>query len=491
MIIVTLIFLSVSVLVTYNKLNSTSTRFMYGIIASWVVSFVSFVLYLSKFNYYYNIIDSVFNFSPGTWNYLVLAKFNPLLLIRLLNLGVMLFYCSLLGFAVSFTRSLSPGTQRRTYIVLAAGFAVSLVLYDPAVHIAVQNESLRYALALSNHVVHFAKYVMLVGAFTLMVHYYWKYPNIRFIKNMTLVHTLSLIPVALLHVMLFSWAPKNLVKATYLEGYYNYLQPTFGTHKLMLSIMPYVVYAALTFMLVIVYKYNSIETYRRNRDIQINKSIDTATLGTRAFTHALKNHLIAIQSEAEYLKDKHAGDEDTVYSLNLMLKSCEAGMGSINEAADKFKRIQLNLQAQPLEAPVRQALSLLEPRSATVEVRFIPESVPSPVAYIDAPHLSEAIYNLLKNAIESLAGQERGIVTVEIAQRNGWGMIRISDNGPGVPEELLDQIFNPFFTTKASVNNWGIGLSYCHKIVTGHDGKIQVESKVGAGTSFTIFLPVV
>ncbi|CAG7626725.1 sensor histidine kinase [Paenibacillus allorhizosphaerae] len=490
MIIVTLIFLSVSVLVTYNKLNSTSTRFMYGIIVGWVVSFVSFILYLSKFNYYYNIIHSVFNFSPGTWNYLVLAKFNPLLLIRLLNLGVILFYCSLLGFAVSFTRSLKPRTQRRTYVFLATLFVLMLVLYDPALHIAVQSESLRFALELSGHALHFAKYAMLTIAFGLMMHYYLKYPNIRFIKNMTLVHTLSLIPVALLHVLLFSWAPKNLVKATYLEGYYNYLQPSFGTHKLLLSIMPYVVYAALTFMLVILYKYNSIETYRRNRDIQINKSIDTATLGTRAFTHALKNHLIAIQSEAGYLKDRHADDQETAYSLNLILKSCDAAMSSIGEAADKLKRIQLNLQVQPLDAPVRQALSLIEPRKAAVDIRFMPGQAP-PIAYIDVPHLSEAIYNLLKNAMESLAQQDQGIITVEIKQQNGWGMIRISDNGLGVSEEHLDQIFDPFFTTKASVNNWGIGLSYCHKIVTGHDGKIQVESKAGAGTSFIIFLPII
>jgi signal transduction histidine kinase len=60
-----------------------------------------------------------------------------------------------------------------------------------------------------------------------------------------------------------------------------------------------------------------------------------------------------------------------------------------------------------------------------------------------------------------------------------------------VPAEHLDSIFSPFFTTKSSLTNWGIGLSYCHKIVAAHDGDITAESEPQKGTLFKIVLPTI
>ncbi|MCZ8514257.1 ATP-binding protein [Paenibacillus filicis] len=491
MIFISLLFLTFSILFTYKKLNNISTRFMYGIIIGWILSFVSFTLYLSKFNYYYNIIYSFFNFSPGTWNYLVLTKFNPNLLIRMFNDGVILFQCSMLCFIVSLAQGPKPKAQRMFYSAVTFLFIFELIAYDPLFNIAWQN---RMPFGLNFDIVDRTlrgiRFITIAIAFIILINDYLKYPKIKFIKNLTLLNILGLIPVIIIHILLFWWAPKNLVKATYLEGYYNYLQPPLGSNPMVLLILPYAVYLALTFMIAVIYKYNSIENYRKNKDIQIKKSIDTATLGARAFTHALKNHLLAIRSEAEYLKERHAQDKDSIYSLDLILQSCDSSMGSINEAADKLKNIQLNLQPHALDRPVKQALALLNPRESKIDIRMISGRVQS-LAYMDLHHLAEAIFNLLENAMDSMAYQEDGIIKVETAEQNGWGIIRISDNGPGVLEEHLDSIFDPFFTTKSSVNNWGIGLSYCHKIVTGHDGKIQVESIIGQGTAFTIFLPLI
>ncbi|MFD0676125.1 MULTISPECIES: ATP-binding protein [unclassified Paenibacillus] len=491
MIFVTLLFLISSILFTYKKLSNSSTRFLYGIIVGWVLSFISFILYLSKFNYYYNIIHSFFNFSPGTWNYLVLTQFNPNLLIRMLNGGVIIFYSSVLLFAVSFTLNMKPKLQRCMYAAVAILFVVQLLAYDPSLNILWEIQmSSSPILASLDFVLKNLKYAMVILAFGLLLHYYINYPKIKFIKNLTAFHILALIPVVIIHLLLFSWAPKILIKATYLDGYYNYLQPPFDSHPISLYVLPYAFYLALTFIIFIVYKFKSIESYRKNRDIQINKSIDTATLGTRAFTHALKNHLIAIQSETEYVKERHSGDEETAYSLELILKSCRSAMTSIDQAADKLKNIELNLQPLSLDQPVKQALSLINFRERKADIQVKLEE-PQSLAYMDLYHMSETLYNLLENAIDSLPLVENGSITIETFHHNGWGLIQITDNGPGVPEDQLDMIFDPFFTTKSSVNNWGIGLSYCHKIVSGHDGKIQVESTLGQGTKFTIFLPLI
>jgi signal transduction histidine kinase len=491
MLFVTLVLLIFTILFTYKKLNHASTRFMYGIIIGWVLSFVSFTLYLSKFNYYFNVIHSFFDFSPGTWNYLVLTKFNPNWLIRMLNVGVGLFYCSLLGFAIAFTRSLSLSKQRFVYGGISFFFIIETAYYDPAFHIALSNwiDSLLFLntieIALTS-----LRYLILFVAFGVLINYYLNYPKIRFIKNLTLYHVLLFIPLVVIHLFIFSWAPKVLVKETYLKGYFNYLQPPLGYQSILLPVFPFAIYLTLILMIYLVYKFNSIENYRKNRDIQINKSIDTATLGTRAFTHALKNHLIGIQSEAAYLKERHQADSESVYSLDLILQSSQSALTSINEAADKLKNMNLNLQPMSIDLPVGQAIARLREQTIGCQIDYTPDLLPA-TSYIDSGHLTEAIYNLLLNASESLQFRDDGRIVVERSQQNGWALIRISDNGPGVPEEHLEAIFDPFFTTKASVNNWGIGLSYCHKIILGHDGKIVVESKKDVGTTFTVFLPII
>jgi len=502
MIYFTLLFIVCTVLVTYRKRNSLSTWFMFGVILGWIVSFVSYTLYLSKFNYYYNIIHTFFNFSPGTWNYLVLTQFNAKMLIRMLNGGLLLFTGSLLCFAVSFTRTSRRQANAKLYAAIAVVSVVQFSFFDPGVQIWLQNlagrlgqpsgEWLNKTTDWLEYAFRYAGYGMVAAAFGLLLNYYVNYPKIRFLKNYALYHILSLIPVVLIHFLLFSWAPKNLVIATYLEGYYNYQQPPIGAYPLTLYIFPYVVFVALTFLVYVMYKYNSIETYHKNHDVQINKSIDTASLGVRAFTHAVKNHLLAVRSEAEYLQEKHAGDSDTAYSLNLMLQSCSAAMESINDAVHKLKSIELNLQPCPLDAPVNQAVSRIRQAEHTVTVTVAGQRGPDiPLAYMDAQHMAETVYNILENAVESLAGTENGRISIQLGLQESWGMIAISDNGPGMPEEHLDMIFAPFFSTKPSINNWGIGLSYCHKIVTGHDGKISVESELGRGTTFRIYLPVI
>ncbi|CAH0118979.1 Adaptive-response sensory-kinase SasA [Paenibacillus sp. CECT 9249] len=500
MIYLTLIFLIFSLLFTYRRLNNQSIRFMYGIIVGWTVSFFCLILYLSKFNYYHNIINSIFNFSPGTWNYLVLTNFNTDLLIRLLNGGVILFHYSLLCFAVSFAGTRKKWNNKAIYPVITVISLAQIVFYDPAVNVWMQNAIgglpehaaawSNSAVNAANNVFQYMKYIYILLTFALMIHDYLTYPKIRFLKNYALYHIYILVFVAVVHSMLFPWAPKNLVRATFLRGFYNYLQPPIGAYPLILSIFPYVVFMALALLAYIIYRYNSIEAYHKNHSMQINKSIDTASLGTRAFTHALKNHLLAVRAETEYLKDKHSGDGETTYSLKLIDDSVGQALDSIDFAARQLGSIELNLQPLSLSAPIGPAMARMRAEHEHIRI-FYRSEAESALAYLDEKHMGEVVYNIFTNAAEAAEDKQRLQITVETKRQNGWGTISIADNGPGIPAEQLELIFSPFFTTKSSVTNWGIGLSFCHKIVEGHDGKITAESEPGQGTTFKIYLPLV
>ncbi len=101
--------------------------------------------------------------------------------------------------------------------------------------------------------------------------------------------------------------------------------------------------------------------------------------------------------------------------------------------------------------------------------------------------LKQVFLNLLKNAAEATASPE-GQVEVTASQEESHVLIRIRDNGCGIPEEYLPRIWEPFFTTKGQAGT-GLGLDLCRQIVEAHGGTLTVESRVGQGTTFTVRLP--
>ena len=106
----------------------------------------------------------------------------------------------------------------------------------------------------------------------------------------------------------------------------------------------------------------------------------------------------------------------------------------------------------------------------------------------DRGQLQQVFLNLINNAIEEL--DEGGVIDISIQEKDeGWVGVTVTDNGSGIPEETLKHIFEPFFTTKKEYGT-GLGLSITYGIVEKLGGHIDVKSKVGSGTSFTVTLPV-
>ncbi len=110
----------------------------------------------------------------------------------------------------------------------------------------------------------------------------------------------------------------------------------------------------------------------------------------------------------------------------------------------------------------------------------------------DSRQIGQVFNNLVKNAWEALAGrpQPRITVTCHLADDPQYLLTQVADNGPGIPPELLDKIWVSFFTTKGDRGGTGLGLSACVAIINQAEGKISVESQAGAGTTFSVLLPV-
>jgi signal transduction histidine kinase len=152
------------------------------------------------------------------------------------------------------------------------------------------------------------------------------------------------------------------------------------------------------------------------------------------------------------------------------------------------------LKMQPLSPSmvVDMALQLLRHRLRSYDVSVtLDRAQPLPDVTVDPEQLKEVLVNLIINACEAIGNGGR--ITIRETMGNEPGsetaIIQISDNGPGIAEQLADKVFQPFFTTKEE--GTGLGLSIVERIINEHGGQIRLEPKEGMGASFVITLPVI
>jgi signal transduction histidine kinase len=151
------------------------------------------------------------------------------------------------------------------------------------------------------------------------------------------------------------------------------------------------------------------------------------------------------------------------------------------------------LKTQPFDPsePVQLALQLMRHRLESYGVKVkIEKDTALPRAMLDMDQLKEVIVNILENACDAM--EQGGKIHIQIQKGVVEPLghvvrIKISDNGPGIPAHLQEKIFQPFFSTKEE--GTGLGLSIAKRIIEDHNGWINVQSKTGEGTVFTITLP--
>ncbi|SEA46415.1 two-component system, NtrC family, sensor kinase [Desulfuromusa kysingii] len=130
-------------------------------------------------------------------------------------------------------------------------------------------------------------------------------------------------------------------------------------------------------------------------------------------------------------------------------------------------------------------LTRIKSTNHNIQISFTP-SDNLPLIKIDQNQIQQVFVNILLNAIDAIG--HNGFITAATAFHNGQIAIKFSDNGSGIAPENLNRIFDPFFTTKEVGKGTGLGLSVSYGIVKNHGGTIEVDSTIGTGTNFTVFL---
>jgi two-component system, NtrC family, sensor kinase len=112
---------------------------------------------------------------------------------------------------------------------------------------------------------------------------------------------------------------------------------------------------------------------------------------------------------------------------------------------------------------------------------------PLPLVWCHSQHINQVFMNMLINAAQAI--EKNGLITIRTRHVGEEVVVQIKDNGCGIPEQIQSQIFDPFFTTKDIGKGTGLGLSMSYSIIEKHKGRIDVDSKVGKGTTFRVYLP--
>ncbi len=228
----------------------------------------------------------------------------------------------------------------------------------------------------------------------------------------------------------------------------------------------------------------------RQLKAEIARSQRLASIGSLAagVAHEIRNPLSSIKGFATYFKGKLRGDPEDSKTADIMIQEVERLNRVIRQLLDLSRPMEIEKKPTRLGPLIEHTVRLIDvharKKGITVKTDVSPEAS---AVFADPDRIKQVLLNLCLNAVEAM--QAGGILTLSL-RRHNERLVRIgvSDTGTGIPGDNLENIFDPYYTTKTS--GTGLGLAIVHRIVEAHGGEIRVRSEAGQGTTFTIFLPV-
>jgi signal transduction histidine kinase len=214
-----------------------------------------------------------------------------------------------------------------------------------------------------------------------------------------------------------------------------------------------------------------------------------------AIAHEVKNPLAGIEVMAGLLRRKISDAPDQQKALTDIINEAKMANAIVQEMLDFVRPIRLHMEHTSVADAVAAAVQLADTQARRGEIS-VDVRVPDGLPWIqgDQHQLAQLFTNLLANAYEAMGG--RGHVAISAAavrvEDGGDGreavQVEVSDGGPGMPPDIADRVFQPFFTTKAKGS--GLGLAIVRKIVDAHDGQIDLKTAPGSGTTIRVTLPI-
>ena len=233
---------------------------------------------------------------------------------------------------------------------------------------------------------------------------------------------------------------------------------------------------------------------------QLVQSDKLAALGKMAagVAHEINNPLAVILQKTGWMEDlldeesfkKSENYEEYRISLKKIEEHVERARKVVHSMLGYARKMEPHLEDVDINRTLKETVSFLENSARNNNIHISEDLIPSlPIISGDQSQLQQVFLNLLTNAIDAI-GRDGNIEVKTRIEGEQIG-IAIRDDGPGIPEEQQKKVFDPFFTTKEPGKGTGLGLWVSYDIITKMGGRIGLESKMGKGTTFTVYLPIV
>lgn len=228
----------------------------------------------------------------------------------------------------------------------------------------------------------------------------------------------------------------------------------------------------------------------REIESELEVSRRMAAIGrlTSGVGHEVKNPINAIVVHLELLRSKMHADSGAERHLEVIQSEIQRLDRVVQTLVDFSRPVELQLQDQDLRGIVSSVLMLASAEMETRKITVISDVPDHPInVRIDADLIKQALLNVVINGAQAMSNG--GELAVRLTEDPRTAILKIEDHGEGIPAEIRDRIFDLYFTTKREGS--GIGLAMTYRIVQLHHGHLDVESRLGKGTTFTLRIPTV
>jgi signal transduction histidine kinase len=209
---------------------------------------------------------------------------------------------------------------------------------------------------------------------------------------------------------------------------------------------------------------------------------------TSGVGHEVKNPINAIVVHLELLRSKLGGEPSAGRHLEIIQSEIHRLDRVVQTLVDFSRPVELQLKDQDMRSIVSSVLMLASAGLETYSVTMVSELPDHPVMVkVDADLLKQALLNVVLNGAQAMP--DGGELSVRLTEDGRAAILKVQDHGEGIPDDIRPRIFDLYFTTKRDGS--GIGLAMTYRILQLHHGHLDVESKIGEGSTFTLYVPAV
>jgi signal transduction histidine kinase len=210
---------------------------------------------------------------------------------------------------------------------------------------------------------------------------------------------------------------------------------------------------------------------------------------TAAFAHEVGTPLNLVNSHLQLLQGQGDVGEKARERLGVIHAQIERVGDIVRRMMDLTRRPGIQQEAVALGALVADLQRLWSPTLAIHGIDFELDAPEACVLYVDRRQMEQLFINLVNNSVDAMPEGGHLRLTAEPDVVPSRWLVRLHDNGTGIPAEILGKVFRPMFTTKPEGQGTGLGLAICREIVRAHGGEIHIESEEGRGTTMRFSLP--